>query len=247
MSIQDSTSAAEPARSREAFVRLGFRWDAADAYLFDIDGTLINSRDAVHYNAFHAALRGVFGVEMKIDNVPVHGNTDPGILRAVLRREGREDHEIDALMPQMAREMCAHAQKHSEQMRPELCPSIDELVSTLHARGKLIGAASGNLETIGWLKLEKAGLRPLFSFGSFSFPREQRADIFRHGVNTVRQMLNDSAVIYVAGDTPADIAAAKAVGLPVIALATGIFSFRELLSLGPDACFGCVTDMLHLE
>ena len=34
-----------------------FRWDAADAYLFDIDGTLLNSRDGVHYNAFHNAVR----------------------------------------------------------------------------------------------------------------------------------------------------------------------------------------------
>ncbi len=34
------------------------RWDAYDAYLFDIDGTLMNCTDAVHYFAFCEALGG---------------------------------------------------------------------------------------------------------------------------------------------------------------------------------------------
>jgi len=53
-----------------------------DAYLFDIDGTLANTRGGVHYNSFHTALREVYGCEGRIDDVPVHGNTDLGILRA---------------------------------------------------------------------------------------------------------------------------------------------------------------------
>src|SRR5258707_2979384 len=65
-----------------------FRWSDADAYLFDIDGTLLNSRDGVHYNSFHAALRAAFGITAQIDGVPVHGNTDVGILRAVAHRHG---------------------------------------------------------------------------------------------------------------------------------------------------------------
>jgi len=63
-------------------VRPGFRWDSADAFLFDIDGTLLNSGDAVHYFAFRNAIRDVLGIEASIEGVPVHGNTDVGILRA---------------------------------------------------------------------------------------------------------------------------------------------------------------------
>jgi phosphoglycolate phosphatase-like HAD superfamily hydrolase len=50
--------------------------------------------------------------------------------------------------------------------------------------------------------------------------------------------------MYVVGDTPADVRSAQEVGIPVIALATGIFGYEELLSLGPDACFPCGTDLL---
>jgi phosphoglycolate phosphatase len=232
--------------SGKVFVRPGFRWDAADAYLFDIDGTLLNSRDAVHYFAFHNAAKEVLGVEANIEGVPVHGNTDVGILRAVLQRAGLENSAIDASMPRIVATMCAEVERNKEQLRPELCPSILDLLSRLKAQGKLLGAASGNLETIGWLKLEKAGIRPMFAFGSFSFPRESRADIFHHGVDLARQQLGAHASVTAVGDTPADVQAAQAIGIPVITLATGIFSFDDLMAHNPDACLGCATDLLAL-
>lgn len=232
-----------PWSGQKAFVRPGFFWDQAGAYLFDIDGTLLNSRDAVHYHAFHSAVRDVLGAEISLDGVPVHGNTDPGILRAALRQAGLDDAAIDASLPQLVERMCAEVERNGEELRPEICPAIPELISYLQAQGKLLGAASGNLESVGWLKLEKAGLRPAFAFGSFSFPRESRADIFRHGISLARGRLGASAVVTVVGDTPSDVEAARAVGAPVIALATGIFSFSDLKACDPDACFACAADV----
>jgi phosphoglycolate phosphatase len=234
---------ADPARGR-AVVRPGFRWDASDAYLFDIDGTLLNSRDGVHYFAFLNAMQEILGIQASMEGVPVHGNTDMGILRAVLLRAGLNNTAIDARMPEIITRMSAEVERNQEQIQPELCPSITDLISHLQARGKLLGAASGNLETVGWLKLERAGIRPAFAFGSFSFPRESRADIFQHGVDLVRQRLGSKATVSVVGDTPSDIEAARAVGIPAIILATGIFSFDELAAHNPDACFGCAADLL---
>jgi phosphoglycolate phosphatase-like HAD superfamily hydrolase len=235
--------APEPGGER-AFVRTGFRWDSADAYLFDIDGTLLNSRDAVHYFAFRNAIREVLGIEASIEGVPVHGNTDVGILRAVLQRAGVKDRAIDKHMPQIVARMCAEVQQNCEQLNPELCPSILELINHLHGQGKLLGAASGNLETVGWLKLDKAGIKQMFAFGSFSFPRELRAEIFQHGIDLARQRLGEQVSVTVVGDTPADIEAARAVDVPVIALATGIYSFAQLQACNPDACFACGSDLL---
>ena len=235
--------APEPGGER-AFVRPGFRWDSADAFLFDIDGTLLNSRDAVHYFAFRTAIRDVLGIEASIEGVPVHGNTDVGILRAVLQRAGLRDRAIDKHMPQIVARMCAEVQQNREQLNPELCPSVLDLINYLQGRGKLLGAASGNLETVGWLKLEKAGLKRMFAFASFSFPRELRAEIFQHGIELARERLGKEASVTVVGDTPSDIQSARAVGVPVIALATGIYSFAQLQAYDPDACFACGTDLL---
>lgn len=238
---------APPNTGQKAFIRPGFRWDAADAYLFDIDGTLLNSRDGVHYFAFRNATQQALGVQASLEDVPVHGNTDPGILRAALRREGIDDDFIDHVMGQMVEHMCAEVERNREQLHPELCPAILDLLFYLRNRQKLLGAASGNLERIGWLKLEKAGLRDLLAFGSFSFPRQTRAEIFQHGIALARQRLGEHAVVYVVGDTPSDIEAARAVGTSVIALATGIFSFSDLMACNPDACFACAADLLALN
>jgi phosphoglycolate phosphatase-like HAD superfamily hydrolase len=225
-------------------VRPGFRWDSADAFLFDIDGTLLNSRDAVHYFAFRNAIREVLGIEASIEGVPVHGNTDVGILRAVLHRAGLPDAAIDRHMPRIVNRMCAEVQQNREQLNPELCPSILELIKHLQSQGKLLGAASGNLETVGWLKLEKAGLKPMFAFASFSFPRELRSEIFQHGIDLARRLLGKQASVTVIGDTPSDIEAARAVDVPVIVLATEVYSFAQLRTYNPDACFACGTDLL---
>ena len=44
-------------------------WDGYDAYLFDIDGTLLHCRDAVHYFAFCNALERVAGRRMTLEGV----------------------------------------------------------------------------------------------------------------------------------------------------------------------------------
>ena len=222
----------------------GFAWSAADAFLFDIDGTLLNSRDGVHYWAFHNAMRRYFPVSSRIDGVPVHGNTDIGIIRAVLAREGVPEGEVAERLPAIIEHMCAEVAENKDGLRPELCPSVMDLVRSLHDAGKLLGVVSGNLERIGWLKLQAAGLAPYFSFGYFSDRHERREEIFREGIEEVRRRLGTTATIHIVGDTPSDIAAARAAGVPIIALATGIFPQDELARHHPDACFTCCTELL---
>ena len=222
-----------------------FAWDSADAYLFDIDGTLLNTRDGVHYYAFRHAMRDVFGLDANIDGVPVHGNTDIGILRAVLLRGGISEATIAQRLPEALRHMCDEVRQNAGDIRVEICPSVRDLLDHLRAAGKLLGIVSGNLEPIGWAKLSAAGLREYFSFGSFSDRHELRADIFRHGVTEARRRRGEHARVYVVGDTPRDIEAARAVGLPVIAVATGTYPREELAALQPDVCVGCCTELLE--
>ena len=211
-------------------------WIDADAYLFDIDGTLLNAYGGAHYNAFHSALKQSFGLDCKIDGVPLHGNTDVGILRAVLRREGLTDADFNAHRVSALEHMCEQVELNRAQIRAEICPAITDLLAQLVSQGKLLGVASGNLAKIGWLKLEAAGLRDYFSFGAFSDDCETREDIFRSGVVEVKRRLGPSAVVCVVGDTPADIEAAKATGLPIVAVATGIYSREQLQEYRPDVC-----------
>jgi phosphoglycolate phosphatase-like HAD superfamily hydrolase len=223
-----------------------FLWRNFDAYLFDIDGTLLNTRDGVHYNSFHTALREVYGCQGRIDNVPVHGNTDIGILRAALEDHGMpRDDDFERKLPQALEIMCAEVERNAEYIRPELCPAILELLAALHADGKLLGVVTGNLERIGWLKLDRAGIRQYFDFGSFSDRHEKREDIFRHGLELARRLRGLETRVCFVGDTPADIRAAAHLGLPVIAVATGIYSREVLEGHTPALCVASVAELLH--
>jgi phosphoglycolate phosphatase-like HAD superfamily hydrolase len=228
-----------------AHVQFGFDWLGFDAYLFDIDGTLLNSRDAVHYHAFHRAVANIFGLDFRLDGVPVHGNTDIGILRAYLESAAVDESAWVPKLPAVIEAMSADVELNAAGLRPEVCPSIIDVLDHLRSAGKLLGVASGNLERVGWAKLRACGLRDYFSFGSFSGERERRDDVIAHGISQAKKALASEARVCVVGDTPADIASAHANGIPSIAVATGIYSVEDLLSHRPEMCISCCDDLLR--
>lgn len=213
----------------------GFNWRAFDAYLFDIDGTLLNSRDLVHYEAFQIAMRELSGRAVSLDGVTLHGSTDPLILLAALERADIPEAKARPALPAALDRMCAEVETRSAELRPELCPAVLRLLSELKEEGKILGVTSGNLERIGWAKLKAAGIADFFSFGSFSDRHESRTEIFRWGAEQARQLCGSARICFL-GDTPADVAAAKACGFPVIAVATGIHSLLELARSEPEMC-----------
>ncbi len=223
-----------------------FDWRAADAYLFDIDGTLLNTRDGVHYYSFRNALKNIFGIDASIEGVPVHGNTDVGILRAVIRRAGISDASFEEKLPLIVQQMSDEVEGQSHEIRADICPSIRELLESLRASGKLLGIVTGNFERIGWAKLAATNLKRYFSFGSFSDQNELRADIFLAARKEAKRRLGPEAIVHVVGDTPSDIAAARQAGLSIISVATGIYPFHDLAALKPDLCVPCCTDLLAL-
>jgi len=208
----------------------------ADAYVFDIDGTLLVSKDLVHWNALHQAMIEVYGVDTTIEGIRYHGKTDLSILRAALAREGISDSEFEAKLPAALTVVRREVEANHRKLAPKVCPGIVQLLELLKASGKLLGVASGNLETVGWHKIEAAGLRKFFMFGCFSDSHESRAEIFRNALEFVTTHLGAGARACFIGDTPSDVEAARQVGAQILAVASGTFSFEELSACSPDLC-----------
>ena len=101
----------------------------------------------------------------------------------------------------------------------------------LARKDALLGVATGNLEMIGWIKIEEAGLREWFRFGGFSDHFPVRAELIGHAARKARELAGSDASICVVGDTPRDIQAAHDNSLPVVAVATGKYTFDELLKV----------------
>jgi phosphoglycolate phosphatase len=208
----------------------------ADAYIFDIDGTLLVTKDLVHWNALHQAMVEAYGVDTTIEGIPYHGKTDLSILRAAVGRAGVSDSDFEGKLPVALDVVCREVEANHLQLAPHVCPGIVQLLEALKAGRKMIGVASGNLETVGWHKIEAARLREFFSFGFFSDDHESRAEIFRNALQHVNLQLGPAARVCFIGDTPSDVEAARQVGAQILAVASGTFSVDELNACSPDLC-----------
>lgn len=211
-------------------------WDRFDAYLFDIDGTLIECTDATHYFAFCDALKTLSGRELNLDGVVAHGNTDVGILRDALRLAKVRDEDWRGQLPDALASMGSFVEAHKAELCTTVLPRVKDVLEHLQQRGAKLGVATGNVEQIGKLKLQQAGLPGYFDFAGWSDAYEYRADVFRAAVEKARNLCGRDAALCVLGDTPTDVTAAHDVGLPVIAVATGIFSLERLMEEKPELC-----------
>ena len=219
-------------------------WDAFDGYLFDIDGTLLNCTDAVHYFAFCDALSAVAGRPLNLDGVVTHGNTDEGILRDAFARGGVEDALWRPRLAEIRECMGAQVERNREQLRMNVLPGAREVLGQLRLRGAMLSTATGNFARIGEAKLQQCGLRAFFDLGGWSDGCETRAAVFRGALARVRERIGAEGSVCVVGDTPADVQAAHACGLEVIAVATGIYSREQLEAEGPELVVGSLAELL---
>jgi phosphoglycolate phosphatase len=226
-------------------MRLPGPWDAFDAYLFDIDGTLLNCTDAVHYFAFCDALSSVAGFPMNLDGVSVHGNTDVGILRDAFALSGVTAERWRPRLAALREQMGLQVERNRAHLCANVLPGVRAVLQHLRGQGAVLSTATGNLERIGKQKLLAAELLDYFTLGGWSDAFEQRADVFRHAVEQVHAAAGSAAAILVVGDTPADIAAARANRLPVLAVATGVYSFEELTAEDPSLCLHTLSDLFQ--
>ena len=212
----------QPKNEARVATEPGFAWDGQDAYLFDIDGTLLRSLDRVHFDSVATSVRRVTGFEVTLAGIALHGNTDTAILEGMGHSVAERRHELDLI----------------------LMPGVKEALSHLAGRGALLGVATGNLELIGWIKIEAAGLREWFRFGGFSDHFPVRSELIGHAARKARELAGREASVCVVGDTPRDIEAARANNLPVIAVATGSFNFDSLLEFRPEVCATSLADLM---
>lgn len=219
-------------------------FDGFDAYLFDIDGTLLNCTDAVHYFAFFEALQMLSGRVLNLDGVVAHGNVDEGILRDALLLAGVPEAEWRPRLPEAGQMMGAFVEARREDLRIAVLPGVRDVLAHLRERGAMLGVATGNLARIGEAKLKHAGLLGCFDFGGYSDGFGTRREVFGAALAEARRRAGAKARVCVVGDTPEDVRAAKVHGLPVAAVATGVYTFEELHMQGPDWCVRSMQELL---
>ncbi len=208
--------------------------------LFDIDGTLVQKASAEHAAAVLAALHDVYGVaEPPAAHVDAAGRTDIDIARRLLQLSDVDPRTIDARLGDFRAAAVAHyARMVPDDLTRLVAPGMGALLERLAAGGAhRMSLVTGNLEPIARLKLRAAGLGRYFPRGQGGFgsdhedrselPAVARARAGRDGRPWAREHTIHN------GDTPRDIACARADRVRCIAVTTGRYGRDELR--GADA------------
>jgi len=204
--------------------------------LFDIDGTLMRKSGPHHRQVLVDAVRHVTGLESTTDHIPVQGMLDRDILAWMLRDAGAGPTLIRRAMPAVIEEAQRLYVECCPDLRRKVCPGVRNLLAKITRRSLRAGLVTGNLSAIGWKKVESAGIRKHFSFGSFAEEGKDRATLAARAIAHAwrSKWITKESTIVLFGDHENDILAAKANRIRSVAVATGLSQPSALLKLQPD-------------
>jgi phosphoglycolate phosphatase len=194
------------------------------AVLWDVDGTLLlNSAKAGAF--YHDAIREVAGVGPAPDepHAVEHGKTDGQIIAERLERWGGDPALFGAVSARMDELSEAYL---TDAARRQAAPGVDAALHAVAGAGWANGLLTGNSRHRARVKLQGAGI----DVAAFDWERSWFGDRFLRRSDLTAAARDDlrGATAVILGDTPADGAAADAVGFPFIAVATGVYPEEEL-------------------
>ncbi len=207
-----------------------------DAVFFDMDGTLVeNSKlmPAAFQKGFTA-----FGYPISIDPWRGSGCTDYEVMDIYLSDYPLNDEQKEELKEKIASEVRSIVINKVENESLGALPGTAELIHKLNEAGIRPGLLTGNMEAIVGPKLKAAGMdRSDFCYGGFGDHSPNRPETARRALASAAEYFGheiDPARALIIGDTPNDIACARAVNAAVLAVATGRFGVEELGKYQPD-------------
>jgi phosphoglycolate phosphatase-like HAD superfamily hydrolase len=214
--------------------------------LFDIDGTLVLTGGA-GLRAMNRACEEMLGHSDALSGISVSGRTDWIILHDTLARLGRE---LDQSLFDQLRD------RYVERLREEIhhagkgfngaLPGVSDLLEALQPREDVyLGLLTGNFQEGARIKLERYNLWRYFRCGAFGDDAADRNALVPVAVDRALACgvpTLPAADVLVVGDTPHDVACAKAAGATAVAVATGGFTADELRACGAPIVFDTLRD-----
>jgi phosphoglycolate phosphatase len=215
--------------------------------LFDIDGTLLWT-DGAGRRAMERALAATFGTAGD-PSYRYDGKTDQQIAREQMRAAGIDEETITARMSE-ALDRYVEGLEEELARTPDaarLCGGVPALLDALEAReDATLGLLTGNIERGARRKLRAVGLDfdrfRVNAFGCDHAERPQLPAVAQRRALEVMGVELQGERIVIIGDTPADIACGRALGVRAIGVATGRYGVDELSLHAPTAVFPTLED-----
>lgn len=204
--------------------------------LFDIDGTLVDCGPSVR-RLFEGAMVEVFGTAGPIDSYDFSGRTDDEILFALSTAAGFSSADVRHDLPRMKRLYLDRLDECLDPAEMRVLPAVEGLLEELASRPDVcLGLLTGNWRDGARIKLARVGLDGYFEFGAFGDDQPDRLGLppvalERATAFAGRAWRKEECLIV--GDSPADVACARAHDIPALAVATGRTPAAQLEAAGP--------------
>jgi 2-phosphoglycolate phosphatase len=208
--------------------------NSAKGVIFDLDGTLIDSYQAL-FLAFQHTYQNMGLAPLSHDEVrAVLGHGVSSTFRELLGGE------------RVAQAMRLFRPKYEEVMRPNshLLPGAREVLETLHKRGIRLAIATNKIGQFARELFDHFGLEGLFGVivGDEVVSRNKPdPEMLLRAVEKMR--LKKEEVIFV-GDSPVDIQTGKNAGIRVFAIPTGVTKREDLEKAQPTLILDRLLDLL---
>jgi phosphoglycolate phosphatase len=211
--------------------------------MWDIDGTLLHA-GGVAAHAFLDAVTEVTGVRPPPERRDYGGRLDTEIADMLLTAVGAATTLIAPVLEVLRRLVDERVGELRAQTSS--CPGVDALVAKLAEAGVRQTVVTGNLASIARHKLEAADLIPPIEtdFGGYGDSAPTRAAVAQVALDRLSAAgwQRDLAGVWIVGDTPRDLACARAVGVRCALVATGHRPVAELTGLGADIVLPDLSD-----
>jgi phosphoglycolate phosphatase len=216
--------------------------------LWDVDGTILHSQRVVG-DLYIQAVVDVYELQEALREVEWSGKTDSQIVLESLALHGWAEEaaiaRLDAFRDQYVAALNAVREQLIEDM--PLLPGVPAMLQHLAGLGVKQSLLTGNYEPAALVKLGAVGLDHHFDFavGAFGSDHRDRTRLVPIAVEKARRLYEANlspADVIVIGDTPRDIACARAGGARAVAVATGQFSLMTLEEHHPDVLLADLSD-----
>jgi phosphoglycolate phosphatase len=205
--------------------------------LFDIDGTLVTTPGCGR-RALERAFTLRYGRTGVLTGVRFDGMTDRGIVRGGLATIGEiadgpaAETAIDAILA----DYVPFLEEEIAQVQLTLHRGARDVLDAVSGRpGIAVGLGTGNIRPGARAKLAPLGVFERFAFGGFGCDHEDRHVILRLGAERGAATLgvpHAACRVVVIGDTPRDVAGARAIGAECVAVAGARFARDQLAAAG---------------
>ena len=215
----------------------------ATTVLWDIDGTLLRS-GGVAAQAFLDAVAEVTGSRPTPERRDYGGRLDPEIADMLLTAVGAAPARVADVLEALRR--LVDERLGELRAQTSAYPGVDALLAKLAGAGVRQTVVTGNLASIARHKLEAGGLIPPIEpgFGGYGDSAPDRAAVARVALGRLSAAgwRPDPGEVWIVGDTPRDLACARAVGVHCALVATGRRTVGELTGLGADIVLPDLSD-----